>query len=142
MIVSFSSPSLFRTWLKKNQKQEEGFWLHLFKKDSGKKSITYAEALDEALCFGGIDAQKKGYDDVSWIQRFCPRRPKSKWSKNNIQHVKRLIKMGKMTAGGLAEVNLAKADGRWAAAYDSAKNSTIPTDFLKKVKANKKAYAF
>jgi uncharacterized protein YdeI (YjbR/CyaY-like superfamily) len=142
MIQSFPSAADLRIWLSENLSQSEGIWLRFFKKGSGKKSVSYAEALDEALCFGWIDAQKKKGDVHSWLQRFCPRRPQSKWSKNNTQHVERLIKIGKMTSAGLREVEAAKADGRWIAAYDSPKNSEPPADFMRELAKDKTAVSF
>jgi len=140
-ILSFPSSLGFRRWLE-NHRQSDGIWLRIYKKDSGVTTVTYAEALDQALCFGWIDGQKKPYDQQSWLQKFTPRRPKSGWSKNNTQHAERLIKSGAMTSAGLKEVNAAKADGRWSAAYDSFSNARVPDDFLKALAKNKKAKAF
>lgn len=105
-------------------------------------TVSYAQALDVSLCFGWIDGQKKPYDESSWLQKFTPRRPKSGWSKKNTEHAERLIKSGEMTAAGLKEIDAAKADGRWKAAYDSFGNSKVPDDFLKELAQNKKAKAF
>ncbi len=142
MILTFQSATDFRRWLSENVGQAEGIWLQIYKKGSHQPSITYAEALDEALCFGWIDAQKKPCDDVSWLQRFCPRRAKGNWSKINIQHAERLIQAGKMTARGLQEIEAAKADGRWAAAYDSPKGAEPPDDFLSELARTPDALAF
>jgi uncharacterized protein YdeI (YjbR/CyaY-like superfamily) len=120
----------------------EGLWLRFFKKASKVKSVTYAEALDQALCHGWIDGQVKSFDEQSWIQKFTPRRPKSGWSKINTQHVERLAKAGMMTPAGLAAVDAAKADGRWKAAYDSPSNASPPEDLLKELEANTKAKSF
>jgi uncharacterized protein YdeI (YjbR/CyaY-like superfamily) len=141
-ILGFKSPAELRRWLGKHHAGSAGIWMRIFKKDSGEKSVTYAEALDQALCFGWIDGLKKSFDAVSWIQKFTPRRTRSVWSKLNTQHVERLIKAGAMTAAGLRVIEEAKADGRWAAAYDSPKNATPPEDFLKELAKNKKAEAF
>jgi uncharacterized protein YdeI (YjbR/CyaY-like superfamily) len=141
-IKSFPSASAFRDWLAKHHGQTGGFWLRIFKKDSGEKSLTYAEARDEALCYGWIDGQAKACDDRSWLQRFTPRRPSSGWSKINTQHAERLIKAGRMTPAGLKQVEAAKADGRWSVAYDSPRNASPPEDFLKALDKNKKAKAF
>ena len=116
--------------------------MRIFKKHSGQATVTYAEALDQALCFGWIDGQRKPYDALSWIQRFTPRRPRSAWSKLNTQHAERLIKAGQMMRAGLKAAEDAKADGRWQAAYDSARNATPPADFLKALGRNKRAKAF
>ena len=141
-IVSFESAGDFRKWLEDNYSRADGIWLRISKKGSGIASLTYAEALDEALCFGWIDGQRKPLDERGWLQRFTPRRPKSGWSKVNTQHAERLIASGAMTASGLKEVEAAKSDGRWSAAYDSFANATIPEDFLRELARNPKAKAF
>jgi len=128
-ILLFRSSSEFRKWLVANHRQSDGIWLRIFKKDSGESSVSYAEALDEALCFGWIDGQKQPYDDFSWLQRFTRRRPKSGWSKIDTQHAERLIRSRRMKAAGRAEVDAAKKDGRWTAAYDSPNNATFPKIF-------------
>ena len=140
--LSFKSPLDFRNWLEKNNAASDGIWLRIFKKDSGKKSITYAEALDQSLCYGLIDGQKQAQDKHSWLQKFTPRRAKSGWSKVNTQRVERLVKTGQMTPAGLKEIESARADGRWKAAYDSSRNATPPEGFLKALDSNKKAKAF
>jgi uncharacterized protein YdeI (YjbR/CyaY-like superfamily) len=140
--LAFKSAADFRAWLAANHDTVDGLWLRLFKKDSGKPTITHAEAIDQALCFGWIDGQSKGYDQRSWIQRFTPRRARSSWSRINTQNVERLIKAGHMTRAGLAAVEAAKADGRWQAAYDSPGSATPPDDFLRALARNKKALAF
>jgi uncharacterized protein YdeI (YjbR/CyaY-like superfamily) len=138
----FRSSADFRQWLAQNHAGSSGIWLRFFKKSSNEKSLSYAEALDQALCYGWIDGQKKPLDAQSWLQRFTPRRPKSGWSKINTEHVARLTKAGAMTAAGLAAVAAAKADGRWEAAYASQRNAGPPDDFLKELGKNKKAKAF
>jgi uncharacterized protein YdeI (YjbR/CyaY-like superfamily) len=140
--MAFKSSVEFRSWLEKNHAESEGIWLRIFKKDSGKKSITYAEALDQALCYGWIDGQKQRFDESSWLQKFTRRRAKSNWSRINTQHVERLSNAGLMTAAGLAAVEGAKADGRWENAYDSPRNAKPPEDFLKALNKNKRAKAF
>ena len=142
IVIAFASPRTFRDWLFKNHAKSEGIWLRIFKKDSGAESVTYAEALDQALCFGWIDGQKKPFDRESWFQKFTPRRPRSGWSKKNTEHVERLISSGEMTPSGLAEVKAAKADGRWNSAYDSFGSAVPPADFLKELAKSKKASAF
>jgi uncharacterized protein YdeI (YjbR/CyaY-like superfamily) len=141
-ILSFQSPSELRRWLSANHRQVSGVWLHIYKKDSGKPSLTYAEALDEALCFGWIDGQKKPCDDSSWLQRFTPRRAKSGWSQINTQHAERLSASGRMKPAGRAAMDAAKQDGRWKRAYDSPSKAVIPEDFLAALRRNKKAEAF
>ena len=138
----FKSSAEFRQWLKKNHAQSDGIWLRIFKKSSNEKSLTYAEALDQALCFGWIDGQKKPFDEQSWLQKFTRRRPRSGWSKINTQHVMRLTKAGAMTAAGLDAVEAAKADGRWKAAYASQRNAGAPEDLLRELGKDKKAMAF
>jgi uncharacterized protein YdeI (YjbR/CyaY-like superfamily) len=138
----FAAVQSWSTWLEKNQAKSDGVWLRIYKKDSGKKTVTYAEALDEALCYGWIDGQKKAYDAESFLQKFTPRRPKSMWSKRNREHVMRLIKEKRMTNAGRAEIAAAKKDGRWVQAYDAPSTMTIPEDFLKVLKKDKKAYEF
>jgi uncharacterized protein YdeI (YjbR/CyaY-like superfamily) len=140
--LSFQSSAEFRSWLEENHTTVDGLWLRIFKKDSGRRSITYAEALDECLCFGWIDGQKKPGDEHSWLQRITPRRARSVWSNVNTQHVERLIKTKRMTGQGLAVVEAAKADGRWQAAYESPRNAAPPEDFLKALGKDKKARAF
>jgi len=139
---SFRSSSEFRKWLAANHRQSDGIWVRIFKKDSREPSVTYAEALDEALCFGWIDAQKQRFDDSSWLQRFTPRRPKSGWSKINTRHAERLLQEGRMKAAGQAEIDAAKKDGRWTAAYDSPSTANFPEDFLTALRRDKKAEAF
>jgi len=141
-ILRFKSSANFRRWLEKNHARSEGIWLRYFKKHSGEKSLTYAEALDQALCYGWIDSQAKSFDELSWLQKYTPRRSKSGWSKRNTQHVERLTKTGWMTPAGMKAVEAAKADGRWKAAYASPRNASPPEDFLKKLGKNQKAKAF
>ncbi len=141
-MVNFASPGEFRAWLAKNHKKSDGIWLRIYKKASGVPTVTYAQALDQALCFGWIDGQKKPFDAQSWLQKFTPRREKSGWSKYNTQHAERLIQSGEMTPAGLKEVNAAKSDGRWGAAYDSFANAAVPDDFLKELAKNRPAKAF
>lgn len=141
-VLSFKTSSQWGKWLAKHHALSNGVWLQIQKKATGQPSVTYAEALDVALCYGWIDGQKKRHDEQSWLQKFTRRRPKSIWSKKNITHVERLIKAGKMKKPGLEAINAAKADGRWETAYDSVSTSQIPEDFLKALSRNKKAQAF
>ena len=126
----------------KEHTRSPGLLLRIYKKDSGVPSVTYAEALDQALCFGWIDGQKLPFDANSWVQKFTPRRAKSGWSKINAGHVDRLIQEGQMTPAGLNEVEAAKTDGRWTAAYDSSANATVPPEFVKELARNAKAKNF
>lgn len=141
-IKAFSNSQKWREWLEKNHGASNGVWLRIFKKDSRKKTVIHDEALDEALCFGWIDGQRNSHDEVSFLQKFTPRRARSIWSKRNREKVGRLIEEGRMTPAGLKEMERAKSDGRWDRAYDSPKNMEVPADFLKELKKDKKAYAF
>jgi uncharacterized protein YdeI (YjbR/CyaY-like superfamily) len=141
-ILSFSSALELRAWLAKNHARSDGIRLRIYKNGSGIASISYAEALDQALCYGWIDGQKLPGDEQCWLQTFTPRRPKSGWSKKNTEHAERLVRSGEMDAAGLKEVDAAKEDGRWQAAYDSFGAATIPEDFQKRLAKNKKAKAF
>jgi uncharacterized protein YdeI (YjbR/CyaY-like superfamily) len=140
--LAFKSAAAFRRWLAANHDQADGLWLHFYKSKSGQPTITRAEALDQALCYGWIDGQARPHDAHSWLQKYTPRRARSGWSKMNTQHAERLIKAGRMTRAGLAAVEAAKADGRWQAAYDSPRNAVPPADFLKALNRDKKARAF
>jgi uncharacterized protein YdeI (YjbR/CyaY-like superfamily) len=131
----------WEVWLAANA-GATGVWLKIAKKTSGIPTVTYEQALDTALCNGWIDGQKRGYDDAFFLQRFTPRRLKSLWSKINIGHVERLIAAGRMRAGGLREVEAAKADGRWAAAYDGASRMEVPEALALALTKNKAAAAF
>jgi uncharacterized protein YdeI (YjbR/CyaY-like superfamily) len=138
----FESSRQWRQWLTKYHGTSSGVWLRIFKKDSDMATISYAEALDEALCFGWIDGQKNKYDEVSWLQKFTPRRSKSMWSKRNREHVARLIKEKRMMPAGSAQVEAAKKDGRWGKAYDASSSMTVPVDFLEELKRDRDAYTF
>ncbi len=122
----FKSPAELRRWLKEHHLSALELWIGFYKKDSGKGGLTYAEALDEALCFGWIDGIRQRVDEISYTNRFTPRRPKSIWSKINTGHAERLIKSGKMRAAGLEQVKLAKEDGRWARAYSGTPAKSAP----------------
>lgn len=141
-VISFQSAKDWSAWLSKNAQTSKGVWLKIFKKDSKEKTVTYAEALEESLCYGWIDGQKKSFDELAWLQKFCPRRPKSIWSKVNVAHIERLTKEGRMKPQGLKEVAAAKEDGRWEKAYDAQSTMSIPDDFMKALSKNKKAAEF
>ena len=141
-VISFDSAAQWEQWLGHNHANSKGIWLRFYKKGTGIASVYYAEALDVALCYGWIDGQLKKYDDLSYIQRFTPRRPRSIWSKRNIEHIARLIKEGRMKPAGLKEAEAAKADGRWAMAYDSQAGMTLPDDFVADLKMNTRAFNF
>ena len=140
--LPFASQSKWADWLTKNHDKSNGLWLKIAKKDSGIATVTYAEALDIALCYGWIDGQRNGFDDKYFLQKYTPRRPKSIWSKINVEKVERLIKSGQMKPAGLKAIEAAKADGRWANAYDGQKNMSVPEDFQKALDKNKKAKTF
>ena len=140
-IRSFPSAFAFRAWLVKEHARSDGLLLRIYKKASGVAGVTYLEALDQALCFGWIDARKLPCDSLSWIQTFKPRRAGSKWSKKNTERAARLIRSGEMTDAGHNEVRAAKADGRWSAAYDSPSTATMPEEFLERLARNRKASA-
>lgn len=140
-VKPFKDAAAFEKWLEKNA-SAAGLWLKIAKKDSGIASVTYAEALDVALCYGWIDGLKKGLDDQFFLQRFTPRKKRSLWSKNNIAHVERLIAAGRMREGGLREIEAAKADGRWDAAYDGAAKMDVPPELAAALAKNRKAKAF
>lgn len=139
---SFRSSKELRAWMTKEHARADGLLLRIYRKDSGVPSVTYAEALDQALCFGWIDGQKLPFDADSWVQKFTPRRAKSGWSKINVAHVERLIQAGQMTPAGLKEMEAAKADGRWVTAYDSSANATMPAEFVEELARNAKAKQF
>ena len=141
-IAAFPGQKAFEAWLSKNHSSTHAVWIRFFKKDSGVKTITHAEALDVALRYGWIDSQAKTYDAASYLQKFTPRGPKSIWSKINTQHIERLIREQKMQPAGMAQVEAAKKDGRWQSAYSSPKNMEIPADFLKELKKSRAASEF
>jgi uncharacterized protein YdeI (YjbR/CyaY-like superfamily) len=141
-VAAFSSAKELEQWLAKNHAKSNGIWVRFFKKNSDVPSVSYDEALDAALCIGWIDGQLKKYDEKSWLRKFTPRRPKSVWSKRNREHVERLTRAGKMQTAGLEEVEAAKQDGRWKAAYDSPSKMVIPDDFLKELAKSERAKAF
>ena len=142
LILPFASQSKWADWIAKQHDKSAGVWLKLAKKDSGIPSVTYAEALDIALCYGWIDGQKNSFDEKYFLQKFTPRRPKSIWSKINVEKVERLIASGQMKPSGLKAIEAAKADGRWKQAYSSQKNISVPEDFQSALDKNKKAKAF
>lgn len=139
--IIFESPQSFHRWLSTNHKTQDELWVRFYKKDSNKISLTYQEALEEALCFGWIDGIRKSYDKDSFIQRFTPRRKNSIWSKRNTLIIEKLTKEKRMKPSGNKEVDLAKADGRWDSAYGSGEAVEIPAHFIKIIKADKEAYS-
>lgn len=140
-VLPFADAAAFERWLIANA-TGAGLWLKIAKKDSGIASVTYAEALDVALCHGWIDGQKRGFDEAYFLQRFTPRRPKSLWSKINIGHAERLIAAGRMREGGLREIERARVDGRWEAAYDGARSMDVPPELAAALAKHRKARTF
>jgi uncharacterized protein YdeI (YjbR/CyaY-like superfamily) len=129
----------WRDWLEAHHGDADGVWLKIAKKRSGIASVSHAEALDVALCFGWIDAVRHAHDDEYFLQRFTPRRARSKWSQVNRDRAERLIEAGEMHPAGLAEVRRAKADGRWDAAYEPQSRATVPDDLQAALDANRAA---
>jgi uncharacterized protein YdeI (YjbR/CyaY-like superfamily) len=141
-VRAFKDAKAWESWLAKNHGDAKGVWMRLAKKNSGAKSITYPEALEIALCYGWIDAQKRGESESAWLQRFMPRAKKSIWSKINTEKALALIASGRMTSAGLDEVVRAKRDGRWEAAYQPASTATVPADFEAELNKNPRARDF
>jgi uncharacterized protein YdeI (YjbR/CyaY-like superfamily) len=141
-ILQFETPSGWTKWLENKHSQPDGVWLKFSKKNSGETTINYAEALEVALCYGWIDSQVKAFDEKFYLQKFTPRRAKSIWSKINVEKAENLIETGKMKPAGLAQVDAAKADGRWQAAYESPSTAEMPGYFIKALAGNPKAKAF
>ncbi len=138
----FAGPPELEAWLEENADSSDGLWLKIAKKGAAEPSVTYAEALELALCFGWIDSQKRGLDDQHFLQRFTPRRPRGRWSKINREKCEALIESGAMRPPGLAEVEAAKDDGRWEAAYAGAATAEVPDDLQRALDASPKAAAF
>jgi len=141
-IKSFRSEVAFAAWMKANHGRETELWVKIHKKGSGLPSVTIAQALDVALCWGWIDGIRKSFDEQSFLQRYTPRRARSIWSQINRDHVARLIAAGRMTPYGQRQVDAAKADGRWDAAYApirSTTSATIPKDLRAAIQANPRA---
>jgi uncharacterized protein YdeI (YjbR/CyaY-like superfamily) len=141
-VLLFASKEELEAWLEENHDGAEGLWLKIAKKGSGLESVGYAEGLELALCFGWIDSQKRGFDESFFLQRFTPRRPRGKWSQINRAKVEELIAAGAMRPAGLAEVEAAKADGRWDAAYAGQGAATVPDDLRRELDRNKAAGEF
>jgi uncharacterized protein YdeI (YjbR/CyaY-like superfamily) len=127
-VIAFGGAGEFEAWLEAHADQQVGVWLKMAKKGSGVPSMTSDEAVDVGLCHGWISGQRKSDDEVYYLQKYVPRRPRSRWSQVNVAKVEELTAAGRMRPSGLAEVEAAKADGRWAAAYQSQRNATVPPD--------------
>ncbi|WP_432721847.1 YdeI/OmpD-associated family protein [Jeongeupia wiesaeckerbachi] len=140
--LTFATQSEWEAWLEHNGSTAPGVWLRLAKKAAEQPTVTYAQALESALCYGWIDGQKQAENEHYWLQRFTHRTAKSIWSKINKAKAEALMAAGRMHPGGLLEIERAKQDGRWDAAYSSASNSTVPEDLQQALDANPKAKAF
>lgn len=141
-IIPFESQTAWEQWLEENHATADGLWLKIAKKGSGHPTVTYAEALDVALCFGWIDGQKDKFDDEYFLQKFTPRRKRSKWSQVNREKVEALIAQGKMRDAGMREIEAAKSDGRWDAAYAPPSKIEVPDDLQAELDKNPEAQAF
>ena len=141
-IMTFDTQQDWESWLAEHHIDPGGIWLKIAKKESGIPSVSYAEALESALCYGWIDGQKAAFDERYWLQKFTPRRPKSGWSKVNCDKVTALIAQGRMQPAGIRQVELAQADGRWDADYDSQSKITVPPDFQNELDKNPRAKEF
>jgi uncharacterized protein YdeI (YjbR/CyaY-like superfamily) len=140
--IPFASAEEWERWLEDNHAESDGVWIQMAKKGTGIESVRYPEVLDSALCFGWIDARRKSLDDRYFLQRFTPRRSRSNWSRINREKAERLIDEGRMRPAGLSEVERAKADGRWEAAYDGQRAITVPDDLQRELDARPAAKAF
>lgn len=141
-IVAFADSTAWERWLTSRHADSTGLWLKLAKTGAPTTTVSYADALDVALCYGWIDAQKGSYDASYWLQRFCPRGPRSKWSQVNRDKVAALVDAARMQPAGIAAVEAAQADGRWAAAYEPQSRATVPPDLQAALDANPDAAAF
>jgi uncharacterized protein YdeI (YjbR/CyaY-like superfamily) len=141
-ILFFATAADLEAWLDENGEESDGIWLKFAKKGSGIESVVYAEALDVVLCHGWIDGQTKRIDDDHYLQRFTPRRQRSKWSKRNRAKAEQLIAEGRMRRSGLREVERAREDGRWDEAYDAPATATVPDDFRRALDAKPAALEF
>jgi uncharacterized protein YdeI (YjbR/CyaY-like superfamily) len=141
-VESFPDRKSWREWLEGNHETSAGLWLKIAKKGSGTRTVSYVEALEEALCFGWIDSQKNGLDADFFLQRFTPRRPRSKWSAINRRKAEELIETGAMQPAGRAEVERARADGRWERAYEGQRKAEVPEDLQAALNADPRARKF
>lgn len=141
-VVTFPSSKAWERWLAREHDTSRGVWLRFCKQGAAAESVSYADALAVALCYGWIDGQVKKYDHESWLRKFTPRRAKSIWSKRNRELAERLIAAERMRPAGLREIAAAKADGRWDRAYDAPSKMVVPEDFLRQLAKNQKALAF
>jgi uncharacterized protein YdeI (YjbR/CyaY-like superfamily) len=140
--IRFPSPVEWEQWLEDNHGVSAGVWIEIAKKNAGIASVRYPEVLENALCFGWIDGRREALDERYFLQRFTPRRPRSRWSRINREKAERLIADGRMRPAGLAEIERAKGDGRWDAAYEGQRSITVPTDLQRELDARPQAKAF
>lgn len=141
-ILAFASPEGWEAWLEREHATSDGVWIKFAKKGTGVPSVAYAEALEVALCYGWIDSQALSLDERFYLQKFTPRRARSKWSRVNRDKVTLLTKQGRMKPAGLAQVESAKSDGRWQAAYESSRTVTVPDDLRRALDENPRAREF
>src|SRR5215211_7051939 len=138
-VIAFRDAAEFEAWLAEHVDRSAGIWLKIAKKGSGVPSLTDDEAVDIGLCYGWISGQRKALDQVYYLQKYVPRRPRSRWSQVNVRKVEELLAAGRMRPRGLAEVEAAKADGRWDAAYESQREATVPPDLAAALAASPQA---
>jgi uncharacterized protein YdeI (YjbR/CyaY-like superfamily) len=141
-VLAFPSVAALEAWFAEHHASSAGFWLKIRKKERGVDALDYAQALEVAICYGWIDGQKGRFDDEYWLQRFTPRRARSKWSKINRERADTLVEQGRMRPPGLAEVERAQADGRWDAAYAGSRTAEVPEDLAAALRDNPAAAAF
>jgi uncharacterized protein YdeI (YjbR/CyaY-like superfamily) len=141
-IIVCRDPAEWEDWLAANHEGSTGVWLKIAKKHSGRTTVSITDALDVALCYGWIDGIRRSHDEDHYLQRYSPRRPNSHWSKVNVAKVESLIAAGRMRPSGLAQVEAAKADGRWAGAYESQKNAKVPADLAAALEQNSRARSY
>jgi len=141
-VLPFAAARAWEAWLEREHARARGVWLKIAKKATGIATVSHAEALDVALCFGWIDGQRRAFDATWFLQRFTPRTRSSRWSRINTEHVERLIAAGRMRPAGLAQVEAARADGRWQDAYHGQRTATVPPDLQAALDANPAAAAF
>ncbi len=139
---TFEAPEQLHAWLRENHASETELWVRIFKKGTGQPSVTWDDCVVAAIAWGWIDGLRRGLDDTSFLQRLTPRRARSNWSQKNVQHAERLIEQRRMQAAGLAHVEAARSDGRWATAYAGSATMVMPEDFLAALQQDPAAHAF
>jgi uncharacterized protein YdeI (YjbR/CyaY-like superfamily) len=141
-VIPFADAGAWELWLAEHHESAAGLWLKLAKKDSGIASVTYAQALEVALCFGWIDSQKGGYDELYFLQRFTPRGTRSRWSRINREKAEELERTGRLRPAGMLQIERAREDGRWEAAYEGQARATVPADLRRELDGDPVARAF